>query len=75
MIFHMPAVVCHTIWVASLKEERTRCKRAPGVLRKTRIFMVLTKKEVTSIDPENKTVTFVELETKDVHTIDYDYLL
>ncbi len=37
--------------------------------------MVLTKKEVTSIDPENKTVTFVELETKDVHTIDYDYLL
>lgn len=58
-----------------IKERKELVVRGPQEFKEDQDILVLTKREASSVDPEKKVVTFCELETKETHTISYDYLI
>lgn len=58
-----------------IKERRELVVRTPEDFELEQGIMVLTGRKVNHIDARNKTVTFTEESTGEVHTISYDYLV
>ncbi len=58
-----------------IKERKELVVRAPEEFKATQDITVLTKCEVTALNPTQKTVAYTELKTKKKNTVSFDYLV